>query len=385
MDRCGHYIDPGAYVFQKLGKPSPQVRTATSQSASPITQDISHFFDGQHLVNGNISPQCYLHRGINGGVNDRSPLSGLPSASEPTTPGHNSPYPNAYSPPNSALSNALLLDSPSVTGSFHTPQSSSASSEGYLTGTTMFSPHESLFGLDPRTLTSINHTTMNPPTYPSHDVPLSAFKATLNSSMAPTIGPSFLIGMQHHHHNYMPTASTSSGHPSLRVQSQTSSASTSPTQDDSPHVPATLIETQPVNSFSQQDQLVDQIRASSWFRNNQSEPEDLPGQSIYLRFLKRISDAGTYLCLYRGCNRTFDRRDRALGHVRQHLNHRPFFCGGKCFNGSCKERFFSAAYLRTHISRSKIQCEHCPAQIFPQNMRRHLKSCRGFKAKLPLR
>jgi hypothetical protein len=171
-----------------------------------------------------------------------------------------------------------------------------------------------------------------PPTFDDslHASDISMFASEIDSAGA--------WDAMHHHH--MPIASTSSAHPSLRGQPQSvsSSNSTSPTHYSPPCFSPIPTAAPTIDISAQQKEWIASIRSSPWFRNNQSEPEDSPGQSIFLRFLGRASESGTYVCLFRGCgkvcNRTFDRRDRALGHVRQHLNHRPFWCGGRCFNAN---------------------------------------------------
>ncbi|PVF99006.1 hypothetical protein CPB86DRAFT_327336 [Serendipita vermifera] len=76
------------------------------------------------------------------------------------------------------------------------------------------------------------------------------------------------------------------------------------------------------------------------------------------------------------CGRTEERLDRAQGHARQHLEYRPFVCGGKCARSDCTQRFFSSGQKDDHIRRSiprRKQCDQCGKQISIQNVSRHMK------------
>lgn len=82
------------------------------------------------------------------------------------------------------------------------------------------------------------------------------------------------------------------------------------------------------------------------------------------------------LCEGRRCERTEERLDRAQGHARQHLEYRPFVCGGKCARPDCTQRFYSSGQKDDHIRRSiprRKQCEACGKQISIQNVSRHMK------------
>ena len=59
-----------------------------------------------------------------------------------------------------------------------------------------------------------------------------------------------------------------------------------------------------------------------------------PGESRFRAFLE-MTPTRTYKCQFvtlEGvpCERTEERLDRAQGHARQHLDYRPYVCGGKC-------------------------------------------------------
>lgn len=82
-----------------------------------------------------------------------------------------------------------------------------------------------------------------------------------------------------------------------------------------------------------QRELLDRCLSSDWLQRNERETT-LRKQSILLGFLSRLEaprgEALKYECLFKNCHKSFDRRDRALGHIRAHLSHRPFPCGEEC-------------------------------------------------------
>lgn len=86
--------------------------------------------------------------------------------------------------------------------------------------------------------------------------------------------------------------------------------------------------------FLQPDQqhlrhLLDTILMSDWLLSNDF---DLEGRcrSLLVQFLD--NQRGTLRCLFDGCKKKFSRQDRAITHIRVHLAHRPFVCGGQCGN-----------------------------------------------------
>ncbi|CAG7847508.1 SubName: Full=Uncharacterized protein {ECO:0000313/EMBL:CCA72295.1} [Serendipita indica DSM 11827] len=73
-----------------------------------------------------------------------------------------------------------------------------------------------------------------------------------------------------------------------------------------------------------------EISSSTWLQNDEPEPI-VGGQSILCRFLGRDPALpGLYICLFDDCNKTFDRLDRAIPHIRVHLGHKPVPCNGQC-------------------------------------------------------
>lgn len=129
--------------------------------------------------------------------------------------------------------------------------------------------------------------------------------------------------------------------------------------------------------------LLHEIVKSDWFRSNKFEPKTEKGRSVFLSFL--ASDAaGAYRCLFKECSKNLDRQDRALGHIRMHLGHRPHACGGKCGVMGCQERFYCASYLRSHTKRQKEPCEICQESFFRQHLRKHRLVCQGAQQKLAM-
>jgi hypothetical protein len=75
---------------------------------------------------------------------------------------------------------------------------------------------------------------------------------------------------------------------------------------------------------------------SDWLRNNVQEPK-ISGHSVLRQMLVQPpdpTDASVWICgvpIPNGiCGKTFRRPDRAVTHIRRHLNHRPYPCDGGC-------------------------------------------------------
>lgn len=78
-----------------------------------------------------------------------------------------------------------------------------------------------------------------------------------------------------------------------------------------------------------------------WFMKQQHEP-GMPnnGKSILLQWLIEVEEGTKWECRVpldvelSWCNhRPFGRVDRAIAHVRKHLDFKPFACEGRCENG----------------------------------------------------
>lgn len=73
-----------------------------------------------------------------------------------------------------------------------------------------------------------------------------------------------------------------------------------------------------------------------WLHNGESDPlDERTGQSVLSVWIHNpeprvyicqvpLEDSGTY------CGTKYQRQDRALTHVRTHLNYKPFICRGRC-------------------------------------------------------
>jgi hypothetical protein len=118
------------------------------------------------------------------------------------------------------------------------------------------------------------------------------------------------------------------------------SISTDETPDVHPTPPASSPAVPPqlahlLDNFSKPEQedlrslLVDCL-SSDWLRCQEPEPTFRPKQSVLLRFLSHPTPRSNFRCLFDGCMKKFDRRDRAVGHIRTHLEHKPFLCDGQC-------------------------------------------------------
>lgn len=103
------------------------------------------------------------------------------------------------------------------------------------------------------------------------------------------------------------------------------------------------------------------------------------GKSVYAVFLEQ-TERSQWRCLFgdreRPCGSqatSFKRLERALDHVRSHLNHRPYACNKECQKGdACDARFFARSHLQDHVKRTESACcETCGQVIRIQNMPRH--------------
>lgn len=123
--------------------------------------------------------------------------------------------------------------------------------------------------------------------------------------------------------------------------------------------------------------LLQHCLESAWLNDNALEPNDVPRRSILLGFLQQNAPMAAFKCQFDGCAKEFERQDRALGHIRMHLSHRPYKCNSRCGNPACVERFCCRSYLQSHLVRLKDSCKKCGKALFRQNMRRHNTSCPG--------
>ncbi|PVF98273.1 hypothetical protein CPB86DRAFT_674175, partial [Serendipita vermifera] len=129
-------------------------------------------------------------------------------------------------------------------------------------------------------------------------------------------------------------------------------------------------------------QRLDQCLGSQWLRDNEEEPTEkdpMAGhkeRSILLGFTSRSGRAAAFSCMFDGCGRKFDRKDRAIIHIRfRHLGHKPFPCGGRCGDRRCIERFACDPYRQSHINKAKSACENCGRLLYRKNMSRHRFKC----------
>lgn len=122
-------------------------------------------------------------------------------------------------------------------------------------------------------------------------------------------------------------------------------------------------------------QLQKHIQGQAWLHTNEPEPRDEAGNSIFGNFLVYNEVASEYICRFDRCPKVLDRRDRAIGHIRKHFQHRPFICGGSCGVELCQERFYCRSYLTSHVNRPKAKCSSCGREFFKQDLRRHKSTC----------
>jgi hypothetical protein len=86
---------------------------------------------------------------------------------------------------------------------------------------------------------------------------------------------------------------------------------------------------QDTSQKKERDLLV-QVLTSEWLAANKPEPQYM-GKSILIGFLHRDALSSPLSCSFDGCEKTFNRQDRAVAHIRrQHLKYKPYACGGAC-------------------------------------------------------
>jgi len=124
------------------------------------------------------------------------------------------------------------------------------------------------------------------------------------------------------------------------------------------------------------------LEASSGHWNpNEPEPLTTSGTSPLLEFTERRE--GCFYCvvpLETGlCNYSNIKKGRMLSHIRKdHLNFRPFPCGGQCGLQGCPLRFPSSAALKEHTAPRKVTCG-CGKVLYAQNLQGHQAKCASAK------
>lgn len=122
-----------------------------------------------------------------------------------------------------------------------------------------------------------------------------------------------------------------------------------------------------------QDELRD-VLGSTWWRENQLEPNEELDQ-----FTRRES-RHRFHCRANGCHRMFSRRDRAIDHFREHIDHRPFGCNKLCGDSSwyaliafvlsgsdslsSSLAFLSHRDLQSHVKRPLQECARWLVKVF---------------------
>jgi hypothetical protein len=151
------------------------------------------------------------------------------------------------------------------------------------------------------------------------------------------------------------------------------SASTLPASTDQPDEDASPVPL--LECFRKPEQirlrkLLDRCMASSWLHNHEVEPEvtmvGLKKRSILLEFTSRSGKAAPFSCAFDKCEKKFDRKDRAIIHIRfRHLNHKPFPCGGYCGDGQWFVYYisFPLIFLCPNCVYSLIPCLVAPRDL----------------------
>lgn len=111
------------------------------------------------------------------------------------------------------------------------------------------------------------------------------------------------------------------------------------------------------------------ILLSHWWRNNELE------QHQELADLLEHDRPNEWRCVLGGCQRnevTWSRKERAVDHIRRHLDHRPFKCADNaCGNTACTLAFLSKRDLHSHLNPVSVDCERCGRTVKKRNLPRH--------------
>lgn len=110
---------------------------------------------------------------------------------------------------------------------------------------------------------------------------------------------------------------------------------------------------------------------SDWWRMNTPEKhQDLDQFLVQPR-------PDQWRCMLRGCpdEVTWNRKERAVDHVRKHLDHRPFQCvNDRCGNTDCTLAFLSKRDLQSHLKPVSVDCDRCGQTVRKRNLPRHQES-----------
>lgn len=83
--------------------------------------------------------------------------------------------------------------------------------------------------------------------------------------------------------------------------------------------------------------LFEALKREDWYINKEVEPDTWNGKSILTQWLNEVEKDGSKhleCCVPivdradHWCRKPFPRLDRAIAHVRNHLGHKPYECGG---------------------------------------------------------
>jgi len=115
--------------------------------------------------------------------------------------------------------------------------------------------------------------------------------------------------------------------------------------------PPTLVESEatPQEKWALDWEAWEALYQEPWYLNQEEEPINYLGKSVLVRWLAQPKTEGEkeWSCCVplKGetwCGHKIKRLDRAITHVRGHLNLRPYPCGGRCEN----ENWYAAQPLR---------------------------------------
>ena len=109
-----------------------------------------------------------------------------------------------------------------------------------------------------------------------------------------------------------------------------------------------------------------ELKGKDWYINQEVEPETHDGKSVLARWLDTVEKDGirhVECCVPLvdqaddWCHKTFPRLDRAVVHVRNHLEHKPYLCGG--YPDCAQEEWYVKNSLHVVELRFSILNQYC--------------------------
>lgn len=122
-----------------------------------------------------------------------------------------------------------------------------------------------------------------------------------------------------------------------------------------------------------------QVMTAPWRRRHTMEPDE----DLLLQFTYFDKKRGRWNCSFTkdgtSCRCSTRKKDHAKGHIRWHIDHRPYFCKSPCPTGDpyCNKQYTAMESLKKHQN-GKAKCSICGATMLKGNLQRHrTSSCKA--------